>query len=81
MRSIDDEAIADAMKNSGFQRSLRASLRRPALQASRFQPKAFAPLNARWQSTNAKEGKISAVIGAIVDSTSFSLSRSSSKPP
>jgi hypothetical protein len=51
-----------------------ASLRRPATARNAFQPikKSFAPaLSARFASTDAssaKEGKIHAVIGAVVDS-------------
>ncbi|CAO2648455.1 Nn.00g077220.m01.CDS01 [Neocucurbitaria sp. VM-36] len=59
------------MLKSGLQRSLRASLRRPAAVRSAFQPikKSFAPaLSARFASTDAsKDGKIHQVIGAVVD--------------
>ncbi|KAE8858771.1 hypothetical protein PTNB73_08251 [Pyrenophora teres f. teres] len=59
------------MLKSGIQQALRASMRRPAIRRSAFQPlkKSFAPaLSTRFASTDAsKDGKIHAVIGAIVD--------------
>lgn len=73
LRSIEDETDSNSMKNSGFQRSLRASFRRPATVQRAFQPikKSFAPaLSARFASTDsAKDGKIHQVIGAVVDGT------------
>ena len=72
MSSIDDELRwTDAYFDSGIQQALRASMRRPAIRRSAFQPlkKSFTPaLAARFASTDAaKEGKIHSVIGAIVD--------------
>ncbi|EMD87483.1 hypothetical protein COCC4DRAFT_192700 [Bipolaris maydis ATCC 48331] len=59
------------MLKSGIQQALRASMRRPAIRRSAFQPmkKSFAPaLSTRFASTDAvKEGKIHQVIGAVVD--------------
>lgn len=72
MIPIDDELRwADANSDSGIQQALRASMRRPAIRRSAFQPmkKSFAPaLSTRFASTDAvKEGKIHQVIGAVVD--------------
>ncbi|EDU46540.1 ATP synthase subunit beta [Pyrenophora tritici-repentis Pt-1C-BFP] len=59
------------MLKSGIQQALRASMRRPAIRRSAFQPlkKSFAPaLSTRFASTDAaNHGKIHQVIGAIVD--------------
>lgn len=74
-KPIDDELRwTDANFDSGIQQALRASMRRPAIRRSAFQPikKNFTPaLSTRFASTEAqKEGKIHQVIGAIVDSES-----------
>ncbi|KAF1997221.1 mitochondrial ATP synthase-like protein beta subunit [Amniculicola lignicola CBS 123094] len=59
------------MLKSGIQRSLKASLRRPAVVQRAFQPinKAFTPALARYATTeaSARDGKIHQVIGAVVD--------------